>query len=567
MTSPALQHSFPRHEADQPAPATAPHAMRLVAKRGLEAMAAINSGSFEQEWTALANACSWSTVFQRPDFIRAWLRTYADRFEPIVLEARDTSGTLVGLLLLAHDQHNGSIAHMGTHHAEYQTWLALDADAGTFIVLALRWIDDARLCSSLRFHFLAPGTPTDWVRSYEGLLSPRCFVSSHRRGMLDLQPADIHGSLHKRANRSKLRRIEREGPVQLLEITDAAALEPWLPAIMSYCDVRQGALHGVMPFRDDPRKADFYRALLDVPELMHAALLVSGDELLAAHIGARNGDSVLLGLIAHAPQHGLNSPGKLLLLRLFERLAERGLRLFDLTPGGAYKERFASRFDEVLTLEICLSPSAATARAVERAGREVGRRLLGRRTPATQTRVTRSVRDVECTALRQGHLDNALLDHCKEVVEQSKRGGWSVNVNNAAALLEAGGPNTDRSSLLRFLAESTPRLEHGAAVSTVSRDGHLHLCAWLEPDRRPADGADLPTNPDARIDGDQETVALQISVVVHHRITPDQASMAAVAAVLLEGRRRFPDSVAIRLLAPAVCHPQICLAFGFQNLC
>ncbi len=525
--------------------------------RGAVAAAMLRDDRFASEWHTLASSCPWATAYQRMPFVRAWLDVFGDRCEPVVLEGRTAAGALRGLLLLARIHGTGRIEHIGTFHAEYQTWLAVPADGDGFIIAAMRELSRHDLGSTLRLHFLAPGTPIGWTSAFEGVLAPRTFLSAHRRGLHNLDIAQVRASLRKRSNRSKLRRLGRHGAVQLLEITNADELDAWLPTIAAHCDARQGAINGVMPFRDEPRKADFYRALLRAPELAHAVMLVSGKELLACHIGVRDGNGgVMLGLISHAPHHGPNSPGKLLLLSLFERLAEQGFTHFDLTPGGAYKDRFATSVDEVFTLEICLTATSAARTSLSRTIRMVGKRLLGGRKEiaAPQLRQDLAVRHV--VARREGEIDEALVRQCEALIEQAEAEGWTLRLNCVASLLEFGGQNIPRAELLRFLAAATPRLEHGATVCTVSRDRQMQLCAWLEPEAT-SDVTGALESPDL-LDADAPIALARVSAVNISLEARDSSlrsndlpSQAAIAALLLEVRRRYADTTVFMLRSNA----------------
>jgi GNAT superfamily N-acetyltransferase len=112
-------------------------------------------------------------------------------------------------------------------------------------------------------------------------------------------------------------------------------------------------VHDVLPFQLDPLKKPFHLALMRQRDLVHVTVMKVGTELVAAHFGIRGGREVVLWLFAHSPFRAAHSPGKLHLLLLGEQLAQQGITTFDLTPGGdPWKERFASRHDQVHTLRV-----------------------------------------------------------------------------------------------------------------------------------------------------------------------------------------------------------------------
>lgn len=557
MTPPVARINLVAEPAERVASPADTSGVTVSLVRGAVAAAMLRDERFDAEWHTLANSCPWATSYQRRPFVRAWLDVFGDRCEPVVLEGRNAAGALRGLLLLSRDHGTGRLAHIGTYHAEYHTWLAVPEDGDGFIVAALRELTRHDLDATLRLHFLAPGTPLGWTSAFEGVFAPRTFLSAHRRALHNLDVAQVYASLRKRSNRSKLRRLARHGPLRLLDITNADELDTWLPTIAAHCDARQGAINGVMPFRDEPQKVDFYRALLRTPELAHAVVLVSGRELLACHIGVRDGNGgVMLGLISHAPHHGQNSPGKLLLLLLFERLAAQGFTHFDLTPGGAYKDRFATTADDVFTLEICFTAAAVARTSLSRTMRMVGKRLMRRREDIApqQPRAELAVRHL--VAKREGKIDDALVRQCESLIEQAAADGWTIRLNCVPSLLEFGGPDIPRAKLLRFLGLATPRLEHGATVCTVTRDRQLQLLAWLEPEPT-ADVAGALASPEV-LDADASTALAPVSAVnitLEERVSSlrgnDLPSQAAIAALLLEVQRRYADASVLRLRSSA----------------
>lgn len=125
-----------------------------------------------------------------------------------------------------------------------------------------------------------------------------------------------------------------------------------MPTIIEHCDARHGDSR---PFQSDSRKRELYLAMMERPGLLHATVLRVGDQLVASHLGPIHGRNVSLGLIAHSPEFASHSPGKFAILYLARMLGEQGYEYLDLTPGGAYKQRFAHAWDEAPTLELFFS--------------------------------------------------------------------------------------------------------------------------------------------------------------------------------------------------------------------
>lgn len=460
---------------------------------GEPATAALRDASFRQEWEQLHASCPWATVCQGPAFNDAWWSVYSALYEPVVVAVRTIERELCGLLLLARKVGSTEeVVHVGGHQAEYHTWLALPWASDAVITGALRELDARRLAQRLRFHFLAPGSPVAWINGYQGAISPVCIVRSHRRGLLKLA-SETHDrdSLRKPSNRSKLRRLARGGILSLEVLRSAAELEPWLARIAAMCDARQGAVNQSLPFRDDPRKARFHRALADYAGLAHVSVLLSGGELLAAHIGLIDGSTVLLGLIAHAPQHGRDSPGKMLLLMLAQRLAKDGFSTFDFTPGGSYKERFANMFDDVLSLDVRFTAAEALVQSARRTAGTLVRRMLPARNERTAPRTTWSQHDGEVYLRDCG--GGELLLHAWRSNLEAVKAQFGIRVNDVGDLLRFGGPDVPRSEMLRFLPPAIARMEAGDTLVTVSDTRELVHLVWL----RRWQPSMAPNNPDA----------------------------------------------------------------------
>jgi CelD/BcsL family acetyltransferase involved in cellulose biosynthesis len=344
---------------------------------GTAATARLRNPAFRSDWLRLHAVCPWATRYQHPDFSDAWWDVYHVRYDPVVLEWRGTDGALRGLLLLAREQHGTTIVPLGSHHAEYHTWLATETDGDLFMPLALRALKAATPTRQLRFHFLAPGSPLAWVSQHRGVRAPVVFVSPHSRGLRDVGDGSLdRAALRKKSTRSKLARLRRGGDAVYLSVRSEKEFAKWLPQISAQCDARHGTDEVPGPFAADALKGEFYLRLMRTPGLAHCGLLVRGDELLASHTGLVDQGVLGLGLITFDLAEGDNSPGKILIHQLCEDLAASDMHTFDLTPGGAYKERFATRSDTVYSLDIRFMLADALSTTLIRTARRTARRLL-----------------------------------------------------------------------------------------------------------------------------------------------------------------------------------------------
>lgn len=354
-------------------------ALTFATYAGDDAAARLRDAAFRGQWRTLAAACPWTTAFQEAAFSDAWWDTYGDEWEPLLCEARNDAGLLRGLLTLARERTTGRATPTGAHHAEYHAWLAVPADGDAFILGAIARLRDAFGVRSLRFHFLAPGAPTGWIARMRGPLAPLALRARHERGLRDLgDGARDREALRRKSARSKRARLARAGAVEYRTVTTTDEFARWLPQIIAQTDARHGTARTPGPFAADPRKASFYRRLMQEAALMHCGVLVRGEQLLASHTGWIDRGTLGLGLITFDAGEQANSPGTLLLHHVGEDAARLGVTTFDLTPGGAYKARFATRQDVVDTIDLHLAHGPALLARLARATRALVRRALRR---------------------------------------------------------------------------------------------------------------------------------------------------------------------------------------------
>ncbi len=328
--------------------------MRIDVHQSNEAIAFINSA--RKEWQELYEQCAWGTVLQSIEFVTTWYEIYEPLFDPLVVAGFDERDQLIGLLLLAVSREDGKLVAAGSNQAEYEVWLATPESNDEFISRALDRLRERFPNGELRFLFLPPNAPRQWLER-DVTWRAQSELRPHVRGLMRTNDADnFRGSLKKKSNKSRLKRLERHGAVSFERLTSAEQLADVFDEIITYGTFRLSAVHNA-PVARDPLKKDFYLAMMRRPRLVHATVLRVGDRVAAAHVGLYNKDSVLLGILTHAPFFAEHSPGKLLLLMLGIELAEEGVPVFDLTPGGEYKERFATDADTAYALNIFFNPA------------------------------------------------------------------------------------------------------------------------------------------------------------------------------------------------------------------
>lgn len=344
----------------------------LLVYSDTDALRVLVQPEFRSAWRSLFAKCPWGTALQSPDFACTWYEHYGDLYRPLVLARYAPGGEMDGLLTLAVERTSNQLVFAGANQAEYQVWLALPGEQ-TFIAECLHRLEQLGF-SSLSFIYLPPATPLDWLKTG---WQRRGSLRAVQRPLLTVDNIEaVQESLGKKKNRRRLEKLQADAPMTFFELRTVADLDRYYEEIITFYDFRTGAIHGNSPFRDDPRKRPFYRALMAHDGLLHVTATKVGEALIAAHIGMRNGNEVILGIVSHSPFLASHSPGKLHILQLGLLLHEQGFSSLDLTPGGdAYKEDRATRYDEAHTLTVFLDRKAlvqhrvsTSLRAVARAG-------------------------------------------------------------------------------------------------------------------------------------------------------------------------------------------------------
>lgn len=426
-------------------------------------MARVEDEVFRREWIALADACPFGTCFQRPPFVTAWYRCYGTRFEPVFVEERDTAGELIGLLCLARDRTRHTLVVAGRDHAEYHGWLARPEHSSTVFEAALDALAEAWPSGHLQFLFAPPGLPALSTPRWQSRTIRRAIV----RPLMATGPeAPLAESMRKSANRSRMNRLKKLGTLSCDRVERPDELERVLEEVIPFYECRQGAAHAALPFRTDPLRRRFLVAAMAEPGLLHVTVLRLDGRVIAAHIGYRNGGQVVLGIIAHSPMYARYSAGKLLMRLLGLRLQEEGFTHLDLTPGGEYKDRFASEHDEASVLDVWFRRSAVRTYKLQRAAIDAGKKFV------STDRVKEQIAYLQHKA--------KLLRPVRPIAAAAAAGTSSRFSRDALADLTAYDPvELWQPPMPAFLRDAMTRLEQGEHVYTCVRDGRLAAYGWL----------------------------------------------------------------------------------------
>lgn len=328
---------------------------RLADRRFLDAWQELAAEDGKQHW------------FQQPFFCTAWYAAYAHRWAPLLV-VLEGDGGLRGLMPLAVG--DGGVVHAGAHQCEYQGWLATaDVDA-EFGREAVARVLAAGHTERWEWKNVAPGTPVAWLQepgSAAHLSEP--FASP----LLDVHDQEFLTERMRGRLRSYRNRLSRRG-LRYERIGEFAAARELLHRLASWCDLRQVAAHGSLPFAGDQAKMPLHERLLERPEEVWLSALFLDDAPIAAHLGFMHRGELAMGIQGYDPREGRASPGALMLFDIAADLASAGAHTLDLTPGGdAWKERYASRHRQVHRMVLHRSRAAAMAESARRALRTSAR--------------------------------------------------------------------------------------------------------------------------------------------------------------------------------------------------
>ncbi|MDX2031913.1 MAG: GNAT family N-acetyltransferase [Blastocatellia bacterium] len=325
--------------------------MKIEIVMGPAAKTLVGDAEFRQQWKTLYDGCSWGSVYQSEEFVLTWYATYKSHYLPVIVTGTTSEGALVGLFTLAIESESGNLVFAGGKQAEYQAWLADARHGDEFIESALDRLSEALPGKALTLLFMLPTVPVQWAES--GVRwSDRCHVRSMPRGLLEVGNGDSFKDTLRKKKQSKINRLKRLGNLHLDRIQEPEEVGAVLEELLCYQTLRLRAIYNLPDVQRDPLQREFYTKLARFPRMIHATALRVNDELASAQIHIYNREQVLLGLITHSPFFARYSPGELHILMTAVELAREEVPVFDLTPGGQYKDRYATHHDEVHIITI-----------------------------------------------------------------------------------------------------------------------------------------------------------------------------------------------------------------------
>ncbi|MCC2973789.1 GNAT family N-acetyltransferase [Massilia sp. IC2-476] len=448
---------------------------------GEAALRRVDDPAFQARWRALHTRCPWAGACQHPDFVAPWYRLYLPGILPVLVLAETGDGMLAGLLTLALRHGSRRLTGAGEHQAEYQAWLAPSGQGDAFMLAAVRALREAFTGADLCLRYLPPGIPLGWI---DALGSERSLVAlrPHLRPVMQVEAGAMARQRNKKNHRQNFNRLNRMGEVRFERVLAHDSFAALFDELCMQYDFRQAALYRQMPFTSDPCKKDFHLAL-HRQGLLHVTVLTVGGEVAASHFGLLSeGRALHIGILTHSPAHAMHSPGNLLLAMLGVQLAQEGVPVLDLTPGGdAYKEHFATGHDTVH--ELTVHGSAARRLAAQA--------VAGLRRQARGALQKTGYRGADLAAafdaLHPGWLGR--------VGRRVRARPCSLRYQWQAAAADMDGPALARNRLadvLRFDARHGPenrwqfmgtvmkRMERAQDLYTLTQDGSLVLSCWVQ---------------------------------------------------------------------------------------
>jgi CelD/BcsL family acetyltransferase involved in cellulose biosynthesis len=325
--------------------------MKVEIFTGSEAEKLLENREFCEDWRRLYTACPWGSVFQELDFVTTWYSTYRSRYTPVIVIGVTEHNEKAGLFTLAICNDSGRLVVAGDRHTEYAAWLADPRYGDEFIESAIEELRKKFPNRSLTLLFALPTLPVEWTNP-GNRFSGNCHLRTIPRGLLAVgDGSSFKESLRKR-NQNKINRLKRTGEVRFDQIEDPEEFQEIIDEILRYQTFRLRAVYNIIDIENDELKKTFLTNLLRLPGILNVTVLRVGDKLVSGQIHMHNREQVLLGLITHSPFYSKFSPGTLHLLMLGLELAQKGVPIFDLTPGGEYKDRYATEYDQAYILKI-----------------------------------------------------------------------------------------------------------------------------------------------------------------------------------------------------------------------
>jgi CelD/BcsL family acetyltransferase involved in cellulose biosynthesis len=472
--------------------------MKVEVFIGPEAEKLLANIDFCEDWRKLSILCPWASVFQEVEFVKTWYATYKSRYTPVIVREINEEGEKTGLFTLAIDEKSGELVPAGDRYTEYAGWLADPKYGDGFIESAIEKLREKFPNRSLTLLFALPTLPVNWTHR-GNRFSGNCHLTIQPRGLMAVGDGSTFKESLRKRNQNKINRLKRMGEVQFARIEDPEELQEVIDEIFCYQNLRLRAVYNTNYLAHDQLKKTFFLNLMRLPGMLHVTVLRVGNKLVSGQIHMHNRDQVLLGLITHSPFYSRFSPGTLHLLMLGSELAKKGIPTFDLTPGGEYKDRYATDHDNAYVLRIFFNRAHCIKFKITTKFRGGLKRL------ARALKILPPVLEAQSTLLdyqeKFSYLNLKMTSLLSEIGRTLKRSLWHtdqstiyfynpehvhfspgsapLNRDHIPDLLAYRPMETWQPPVNKFLKLAMRNLETGHHVYTRVEDGKLVQFAWL----------------------------------------------------------------------------------------
>jgi len=332
-----------------------------------------------EDWDDLLKRSDFNDVFSSSGFAQAWWRAFGSLKElnAVVIQDRDGRPILIAPLYFE-TGYPGKLRVIGDVRGDYNnlifqssnetaprmffTWLAQWREWETLTVRRIPAEGSLYLACGLGY---APNdTRLQKLRHWLALTSPLLYVSDptqHPR-ISAAKLKEVGGLLAGYNYRRRIKSLERKGVLRYERLTSTSDCKAFLPALMDM-HVTEFASRGMQSLFVEAKNRLFYEHLIE--ELAHYQTvrldcLTLDGKLIAGHFGFEWDNRLYHYKLCFDQQYAKESPGLVLLGYMIADAADRGLSEIDfLSPGGSYKDKYASDLRTKRTLRVFRRPHVA----------------------------------------------------------------------------------------------------------------------------------------------------------------------------------------------------------------
>lgn len=502
-------------------------------------------------WKDLWERCPWATVFQSPDFVRNWFGCFPEYWPTIITDWDGDSMT--GLWVLT--ETNGNFSAPGFDLAEYQVWIATPEVQGDFLEAALKEFAKRFPTSSIYLKYIPSLTPREaFLKSR--FLQKRTAWRPYQQPLMSVDKALLQEELKKKNRKEKINRLKRLGDLQFSKTVDQETFKSQIDEMALQSDFRKGALYNKTFFHDEPQRKEFLMRLFALGHV-HVTTLSVGEVLIASNAGIAGPKMVhLQGINSHSPYFSKHSPGILHFLMLGVALADEGIPVFDLTPGGAdgYKAVLANEYATAYEWWFGSTNFAFKKRTVESLKLKIKAYLdknlfFGLDSQGIQNKILRYRASTKrrlngsrpsyathfLSEVQAGDSDQILAGRMHSAVTESLNTGLAIKKNRIQDLFfwQEGRAGIPRNEL--FL-DCLNRIEFGQQMFTLTEEENLVGIAWYissdaktqaqEARNQASDRPPIILSSCYEIGRERENVALLVEVI--NQVPADQMPKAMV---------------------------------------